>query len=128
MTRLRKRLLVAAAFALLVHSTSYLYLRSTHRIVHHVGWEFDPVGAGVEKAPALHSLRFANYGWIGIGYSGYSFPPSFQYYPMDSIVWYVFSPSAELERMMWTVFKPTVFVADSAFDGRKDTETVSQSR
>ena len=118
MTRLRKRILLAAALLFLIYSSTYLYLRFTHHLVHHIGWEFDPVGARVAKAPAVHSVRFKSSG-NNIGYSGYSFPSNFHYWPEDCIIWHAFSPAAELEKIVWRIFKPSVLACDPYFGGNQ---------
>ena len=118
-----------ALSALLAYFGAYVCLRCSHQMVHRVAWEFDPVGAGEPKAPAIHWVCFGSSRWNGIGFSGpyECYPPSFRYYPGEAAVWYVFSPSAELERTFWRIMKPEVFASDSIFDAEREAQAATKT-
>jgi hypothetical protein len=122
MTNPRKRILNVALLALFIYFGAYACLRFSHHFVHRVAWEFDPVGAGEPKAPAIHWVCRGNDRDAVIGFSApyQCGPPSFRYWPADAAMWYIFSPSAELEARLWRIMKPSVYASDSIFDAERE--------
>jgi hypothetical protein len=102
---------VTVIFVIIASLCSYLggygYLRVTHQYVHYVGWEDVP---GAPQASTLHAVRM---------WETYRCP-SFEYYPIQSIIYVIYYPLAELEESLWRVLKPRVNKTGALFSYRKN--------
>ena len=92
------------------YAGGYAYCRSSRIIVHHVAWEFDPIGARLLQAPVVHSI------YIG---DDHTFRPSFRYSPGAAAAWWLFKPAMSLEAESWNLMKPSVTASDVVFYARR---------
>jgi len=80
--------LMVGAIIVCIYAVTYLAIRKLGYATHYLSWEFDPLGANEESAPAIHRVYFAG--------------------RVNGIVQMLFVPAVAAEEVFWKTAKPRI--------------------